>query len=130
MPATNQNIEQILALYENNSDLLIEKVDEIRIILDTLMPLQYVIDIAKTMDEFKDNDVVKSINEQTNIFELSDKLCSVCIIKEKYIEYMTKFIQNLDQDIEADIADSEPYDESDNLEESITLGEEFGLDED
>ena len=104
MPATSQNIEQILSLYENNSDLLIEKVDEIRIILDTLMPLQYVLDIAKTMDEFKDNEIVKSINEQTNIFELSEKLCSVCIIKEKYIEYTNKFIQTLDQDIESDIA--------------------------
>lgn len=128
MSVTPQNIEQILALYENNSDLLIEKVDEIRIILDTLMPLQYVIDIAKTMDEFRDNEVVRSINEQTNIFELSNKLCSVCIIKEKYIEYTTKFIQNLDQDIESDIADAEPYGE--NLEESISLSEEFGLDED
>ena len=128
MPATSQNIEQILSLYENNSDLLIEKVDEIRIILDTLMPLQYVLDIAKTMDEFKDNEIVKSINEQTNIFELSEKLCSVCIIKEKYIEYTNKFIQTLDQDIESDIADAEPYEE--NYEESVSLSEEFGLDED
>lgn len=128
MPATSQNIEQILSLYENNSDLLIEKVDEIRIILDTLMPLQYVLDIAKTMDEFKDNEIVKNINEQTNIFELSEKLCSVCIIKEKYIEYTNKFIQTLDQDIESDIADAEPYEE--NYDESVSLSEEFGLDED
>lgn len=129
MPENENNIEQILSLYENNTELLIEKVDELRIILDTLMPLQYIINLSKSIDNFKDHEVVKLINEDTKILELSEKLCSVCIIKEKYVEYTNKFIQTLDSSIEADIADAEPYFPEDS-DVNEPIGEEFSLDED
>jgi hypothetical protein len=102
----SESTQKILSIYDNHTDELIEKVDELKILLDKIQPILYIRKLSTEISKLTDLSVnLQKIDKELNFSDFEDSTCSVCFIKELTVQACINFIENLDKEINSKIED-------------------------
>lgn len=124
-------VDQMMIVFENQSELLMEKIDEIRTIVEQLQPVLYLKDLTTQLNESKLNNDSTSVQEY--LHELDEKFqfnkfyekCQVCFIKDITIKSIMECLTEIDIKINEAISD-----QTDNNDPDSSLTSNFDFDED
>ena len=102
----SESTQKILAIYDNHTDELMEKVDDLKILLDKIQPILYIRKLSTEISKLTDLSVnLQKIDKELNFSDFEESTCQVCFIKELTVQACISFIENLDKEINSKLED-------------------------
>lgn len=105
----SETTQKILSIYDNHTNELVDKVDELKILLEKIQPILYLRKLSTEISKITDTSVnLQKIDEDLNFSDFEDSKCSVCFIKELTVQECIKFIDKLDKEITSKMDEINP----------------------
>lgn len=93
-----EKIAKILNFYDSKTDELMTKVEEIRGLLDQIIPITYLMELATELELYSQEEYEK-LNTKMAIKKFNETQCPVCFFVKETIGEAYKFINALDENI-------------------------------